>query len=243
MSVDVRIIGIEDVTRMLDACPNKARYAAETAIDYSVKYGKSTVQREMLGVFDNPTNYTINSVVATPTKGHNMVGRVGFRVPDRMGETYLAPQVVGGSRQLKGFERGLGDDEYVPASGAKLNAQGNVAVPQVKAAIADVKRRGPEYVLIRKQRGKLVPGLYQRIKSGRGFSRKVSRSAGRTIERGRSRGRYVSAILARGLKPIFMIGRTGHQVKPLLDFYGVAIAAINREFAPKFWRTFNSMSK
>jgi len=36
------------------------------------------------------------------------------------------------------------------------------------------------------------------------------------------------------LRPVFLLGRTGHSVRPLLDFYGVARKTLAREFEPRF---------
>ncbi|NCD13670.1 MAG: hypothetical protein EOL92_00370 [Bacteroidia bacterium] len=234
--IEIKVDGIAQAVRSLAATAKQASRATEKALDYTAKHIQSAVQKEMLISFSSPVEYTIKSVKVTPTKGHNMTASVWIATPNRMEQSYLVPQVEGGARQLKGFERGLDGKEFVPASGVKLNASGNIPVPTIKKALGS-KRRGAEYVHIKERHGKLWPGVYQRIKSGKGFNRKTHRTATRLIERGRTRGRFSSAIVARGLKPIMIEGRTGHKVKPELDFYGVARSTFSREFDRKFWAT------
>ena len=53
-----------------------------------------------------------------------------------MGAHYLVPQVDGGQRKLKGFERAIGEGELVPALGAKLNQYGNVSPGQIRQILS-----------------------------------------------------------------------------------------------------------
>ena len=153
-----------------------------------------------------------------------------------MQQHYLVPQVVGGARQLKGFERAAGGKQYDLAIGAKRTAAGNITVGQAKAVVAGVKRKAEYVTILKGNKQGLQPGIYQRIKTAGGFGRAVTRTATRTLQKGRKRGRFVSAIQARGLKPILIEKQNqAEQVRPRLDFYGVGHKTFDREFERRFW--------
>lgn len=240
MNITIVVAGQNEIAKALDAFPGKAHRACAVALTKAAKAIKADEVNEMKSVFDRPTRWTLNSLQLVPATKNDLTARVLVKDQPRMSQHYLVPQVEGGPRKLKGFERGLDNEEFVPGAGVKLNAAGNVPVSSIKKVLAGAtKRRSPEYVHIKEKHGKLWPGVYQRIKTTKGFNRKTHRTAGRMIQRGRMRGRFASAIIARGLKPIMLEGRTGHKVKPLLDFYGVAHRTFNQRFEPLFWDTLN----
>lgn len=286
--ISIKVDGVDAVRTMLASTPKQASRAVEISLDATAKVMRDDIKTAMPQVFDKPTAYTLNSLKITPTHGHNMTASVWFKDPDRMGEHYLVPQVDGGVRKLKGFERGLGKQEFVPGSGAKVNQYGNVSVGQIKQimsvlgkaetsagynanATARSRKRNTkerDYVYIPMRRGKLLPGVYQRVQTGVGFGAKTKakfadrskayqqgnrKQAVRDPRTGRFRkwfgqdsafwegSQIKSVIRARGLKPILIVGRTGHAVKPLLDFYGIANKTFNREFEPRFWSTLDRL--
>ncbi len=109
---------------------------------------------------------------------------------------YLVPQVEGGVRRKKAFEVLLQQKGMMPAGqfavagrGAKLDAYGNVRAAEITKILSQLgaqrdayqnqsnasarrrasrKRRGGEYFAITKQRGRLRPGIYERIGTGFG---------------------------------------------------------------------------
>lgn len=267
--ISIKVDGVDAVRTMLASTPKQASRAVETALDFTAKHIQSDIQKEMLSVFESPVDYTLKSVKTTLTKGHNMTASVWIATPSRMEQSYLVPQVDGGARKLKGFERGLDDEEFVPGSGAKLNASGNIPVATIKKALVGAQgKRSAEYVHIKEKHGNLWPGVYQRVQTGVGFGAKTKakfadrskayqqgnrKQAVRDPRTGRFRkwfgqdsafwegSQIKSVIRARGLKPILIVGRTGHAVKPLLDFYGIANKTFNREFEPRFWSTLDRL--
>lgn len=55
------------------------------------------------------------------------------------------------------------------------------------------------------------------------------------LDKGRNRGRFTSAIAARGLKPILIEKENQNEsVKPLLDFFGVAYQTFDERFVKRF---------
>jgi hypothetical protein len=242
MDVRIDVRGLDGVQRMLATFPGKAHRACAVALNQTGKAIKQAEQGEMRRVFDKPVPYTLNSLQLTPAKPNDLVARVWFREPDRMGQHYLVPQVEGGPRKLKGFERGIDDKELVPGAGVKRTAAGNVSTTVIRAALKGVRQKA-DYFYLKQKHGKLLPGVYQRVKTSRGVRASNRKAAGYTVQGGRKRGRFVSAIMARGLKPLFIVGRTGRAVKPELDFYGVANRIYATTFANRFYANLNQYLK
>jgi len=259
------------VRKLIAALPKTAGRAAEIALDKTAQAIRNEIRDEMRRVFDRPVPYTINSLQITPTRGHNMESSVWFKDPERMQQHYLAPQVEGGSRRLKGLERAIAAKsgvkmELVPGAGAKIDQYGNVARGQIMQIMSVLKvseqwaghqsditarsaRRGKErdYIFIPRKRGRLLPGIYQRVARGGSAVRgRYSSTDGRT--RGRAGGAHAwqigrkkLVVRARGLKPILLRGRTGHKVMPLLDFFGIAERVYSERFMVLFTSKLNEL--
>lgn len=98
---------------------------------------KGAEQDTMRRVFDRPTDFTVNSVYLSPATPSKLEAEVFFKdwaPKGRAAGKYLLPQVHGGERELKGFERALQHAGWlppgrflVPASGAALDSHGNVS--------------------------------------------------------------------------------------------------------------------
>lgn len=106
-----------------------AKALTQTAIDVRKEHVS-----QLPVIFDRPTRYTINALRVIPANKRTLRATVYFKDSPRHRQHYLLPQVEGGSRPIKRFERwliGKGIMEQgefaVPASGATLNAWGNVS--------------------------------------------------------------------------------------------------------------------
>ncbi len=128
-----------------------------------------------------------------------------------------------------------------------------------------------DYVVIdNRQRGRLPMGVYQRFQTGAGFGAKTKRTfldRSKSYQKGSRKqavrdprtGRFVkwfgqgslfwegsqihSIVRSRGLRPVLLVGHTGRQVKPLLDFYGVAQRTFKQRFDPLFQATLTAFLK
>jgi len=242
--------------RMADKFPAQVRRACEISLDKVAFLGKARVRAEMPRVFDRPTPYTLNSLRVQRTRNHNMRSGVWFKEPDRMVEHYLVPQVFGGPRRLKGFERALGARLYMPSKYARLDRYGNMpygVIVQILSVLgraeylsgysanitARSKRRNRkprDYVLLVKKHGKLPPGVYQRVQTGAGFGAKTKRHLPfGEWQKGRRRGRYASVIRARGLRPVLIQSRSKQVVyRPRLRFHRLVQDEVRRRFPVVF---------
>jgi hypothetical protein len=260
--IDIKLNGQKEVEAMLAAFPKQAGRVVETAIDHTAREIWVGVKEEMRKVFVAPTAWTMRSPAYEKTRNHNMMARVFYTEPERMADHYLTPQVEGGPRKFKGFERALGDTMMVPGKGVKLDRYGNVSAGLIRQVLsvlgkaemtagytanktarsAKKNKKERDYVFLPQRHGRLYPGVYQRYQTGAGFGAKTKRTfadQSRTYQKGRRRGRFASVIRARGLRPILIAGRQRATVKPLLDFYGVAHRIYNQRFEPLFWSNLN----
>jgi len=228
------------LTKYLGSCEKEVNRSLEVALDNTAVDIRREEIDEMKRVFDNPVPYTLNSLKVTKTRNHNMQASVWFKDPERMDDHYLAPQVEGGQRKLKGFERSIEGIKFIPGAGVKLNKSGNVTVRQIKSILSAIKESGTstdkDYVFIKRHK-KLHPGIYQRFayRENR-LSGKAKKSLGVSgvHQKGMTRGRISSIIRARGLRPMLLVGKQTANVKPLLKFYDVAQRVCDKQFRSHF---------
>jgi len=261
-------ITIDDkaVKAMLAGLPGRASRAAEKALDFTAREIWKETKNEMKRVFASPTPWTLRNPQYTKTRNHNMEAKVYYTEPERMTDHYLTPQVEGGRRKLKGFEKGVGLGELTPALGARIDKNGNVSVGQIKQILSIIGRaethagydanatkrsvaRGNErdYVVVKQgNKGHRIPGVYQRF-----AKTSVVRGKYSTLDRkkGRAGGAFAwqtgsrkAVVRARGLRPVFLQGRTGHSVQPLFPFYKTARATYDKHFIARFTSEFKRLA-
>lgn len=176
-------------------------FALASALTKTAKDAQPVVRTLMQQVFDRPTPYTLNSTYITPAKKSDPTpsADVFFKNETSKGTPaakYIFPEVYGGERNVKRFERALRAARVLPAGmvtmpggGAKLDQYGNIpasmyslllsqlgASPdeyQNQTVTSKAKRgrrlkRGGNYFVLRARRGKLPPGIYERFAFGFG---------------------------------------------------------------------------
>lgn len=143
VSFDVR--GLASAGSSLRSQYKQLRFATVSAINNLAFEARELEQREMLDVFDRPKPFTLKSVrvIKASREQEQIAARMEI---DNMGTEsdtpaakYLRAQVSGGGhRRLKRFERALRSvgvlppDMYaIPASGARLDAYGNISPGQI----------------------------------------------------------------------------------------------------------------
>jgi hypothetical protein len=110
-------------------------FATALALTNTAKDMRTYHQSLMPVIFDRPTRFTVNSLYYLSARKSDAVATAGiyFKDSSRFRRHYLMPQVEGGSRPIKRFERWLigrrimrAGEFAVPAKGLKLDAYGNV---------------------------------------------------------------------------------------------------------------------
>jgi hypothetical protein len=172
-----------------------------TALTRTAVEVKAGVQAELPRVFDRPTPYTINSLFVRTARADKLEAEVFFKdeyATSRLGipaTKYLLPEVRGGARRSKGFEKALRKAGVlpfgrfaVPGQGAKLDAHGNMDRGQIiqilsqlritltaghnrnmafgAKGLAAQKKAGGRF-FVKKGRKGGPPGIYQREFIGR----------------------------------------------------------------------------
>lgn len=221
-------------------------YAASTALTRTAQaLAKTVLPGEMQRVFDRPNRYTLNSLRVKVAKKDNLTASVWVKSDATNNgtrpEDYLLPNVAGGGRNEKRFERamryaGLLPNGWraMPGQGAPLDDFGNL-------------RRGEMQRILTATRSAFDP--YQR-KTNSKRSRKNAKNApyfavtpfvGRFVG-----GEYkvtpntlqpgVYRREGRGIKPVLIFTRTQPQYRQRLDFVGVSERYTLDNFPAEFQR-------
>lgn len=202
--------------------------AVATGLTRTAVEMKQAVQDELPRVFDRPTPYTLNSIFVRPARADRLQAETFFK-DDRAGSgtpatKYLLPQVTGGQRSVKRFEKALqlagampAGWYVVPGQGARLDAFGNISKGQIIQVLSQLRIT-------------LTAGFTRNLPQVRGNERKVigalRRAGGRffVIKPGEKRGTpgvYQREFAGRTVTPVFIFVRSvGY--RPRFDFDGIA---------------------
>lgn len=145
MQFDVRSNIVEVGRWMTDAQRRQLPFASALAMTRTAKDIQAQEIVTMRRVFDRPTPYTLNALRVVPARKTTLEAKVEFRDwgAGTPAKRFLNPEVHGGPRSQKGFERRLGSiingvSYWRPASGAPLNAFGNITGGQIKRVLSQM---------------------------------------------------------------------------------------------------------
>ena len=160
LSIDTS--GISKAQAWLAQIQGQMPYAASRALNDAAQKVAQDLNKSTTQYFDRPTRFTQNAYrVSSRSNKANLVAEVR---PKSIQERYLLPSIRGGVRPQRPSERRLGgiSPAWRPGADARLNASGNMS----KAAVVKAIKGGDPYFRLGEQRGKLRPGIYQRMGSG-----------------------------------------------------------------------------
>lgn len=232
---------VNDITAQLgDLARNQVPFAASVALNRTAESVQKREVHEMKDVFNKPTPYTLSSTYIKRASKRELQATVGLKEFSGKGipaTKFLAPQITGGSRRMKRFEKALRavgklPEDYlaVPGSGAQLDAYGNIKPSQI-VEILSYFRAFPEAGYRANMTDKTRARKAKGTKSKRGYAYFIGRP-------GRGRGplgvwQRVSFGFGSALKPVLIFIR-GAQYEQTLDFAFVATTTIEREFPEHF---------
>ena len=216
----------------------QAPFVAAVSLTRTAKDVQAAERKEMIRAFDRPVPYTLNSTfLKAATKG-NLEAKVWLKDnPFGKGtpaDRYLAPQIFGGARRLKGLERALAavgllpaGHYAVPAAGAQIDGNGNVKRSQIVQVLSQLK--------VQERAG------YQSRATGSVRSRRTVAKQGVTyfvlpqVRRGLAAGIYMKRQFAHGsaIKPVFIFTKAMHYEKRL-RFYEVGDETARERFPAHF---------
>ena len=242
LTINVDTMGIRDMANTLEGFSQRRMNAAiATAMTRTAREARDTIRDAMPRYLDRPTPYTLRGVFFKGASATRLEARVWFNNEYKSGipqNRFLYPQVYGGTRNTKRFEKALQAKGAmppgtfaVPTSFAKRDAYGGVANGQIAQIISQVGtelaagynrsissdklkrkrvfgRAGGQYVAVPYQRGKLKPGIY--LAEGRDFGRMGYGRNGR-------------------MKPIFLFKQALHYTKRV-PFYEMAEQVARQRF-------------
>lgn len=131
-------VDTKEIERKLSEAPGQIRYATQMGLNKTAYDIRDGVKKEMTQTFDRPTPYTLNSLKVDTAKPSNLAAEVNFK--GKPSGHYLKPQVFGGGRPLKIFERNYdktnpGGNYLIPGTkkgqGPPLDRYGNVSGAQI----------------------------------------------------------------------------------------------------------------
>lgn len=225
---------IAELTKDLQLWRGQIPFAASLALNNTGRAAKADLVQEMPRVFDRPTPYTLNSVymkASTKTELRVIIGLKDDTFKGTPASRYVGPEIFGGGRSLKRFERALLARRLlpvgmmaVPGAAAKLDAYGNINRGQIVQILSALRAfgeqgysanrtargygtKGPhaEYFVGRPGRGKAPLGVWQRV----GFA------------------------MGSAVRPVLIFVRA-NQYRARFDFFGVGQRAFDREFRGQF---------
>jgi len=151
--IDVRG-DVSAIARQLDAQQKRIPIATAIALTKTAVKVREALYAEMRQVFDRPTPYTLNSLYLKPATPARLQARVWLKDDTFKGTPatkYLDPQIRGGDRNLKRFERALRAIGAlppgwfaVPGSGAVLDAFGNMDRGQLVRVLSYLRAFGEQ---------------------------------------------------------------------------------------------------
>lgn len=226
-------------------------YAANGAINIVLSRARRDLQAEMPRVLDRPNAWTLNSIRVIESKRETLTGRVFVKddAPNNgtPPENYLLPNVFGGGRKEKRFERNLrfagilpNGWRVVPSTEAKLDAFGNIPRGEIQRILTAVRASFDKYQNRSDSRRSrrnarnapyFVAGL-DRI-SIVGGEQVVTRS---TLQPGIYRRD------GRGIKPVFIFVQKQPQYRQRLDFERAVESRADADFSPEFVRLANAIT-
>lgn len=204
-------------------------YAASTALSRVAKLGESAILAEMPKVFDRPTAYTLRSTRTVPATVKNLAARVAVKDQGSgtLPEDYLFPEVFGGPRKEKRFERAMryagvlrAGERAVLGQRAPVDAAGNLLRSELSRVLAITATRP----------GSTRRSKAKRAEDGQYFAGEVRGQRGVW----KRDGKRVSAVL--------IFTRATPRYRKRLDFEGIAQKTAETEFRPEFLRALQSIN-
>jgi len=218
------------------------KLATAKALTYTAERVRNAERAEMQRVFDNPTPFTMRSLFLKGATPARLEARVWFKHTNGP-QHYLMPQVEGGTRPLKQFEKHLRSAGYlpegmfaVPGSRAQLDGYGNFKNSELIRVLSALRALPQQGYLA----NRTAASEARRLKSKRPRAL-VNYFVGKP---GKSSplGIWERVPGSRGLRPILIFVRQP-QYKKRFDFYGIAKTVAEQEFPIQFKRVQDSELK
>jgi hypothetical protein len=226
-------------------------FAIARALNETANAMKSALREEMQRSFDRPTPYTLNALYVQRATKQKLVAQVSYKDATSKGTPaakYLSPEVEGGGRSVKRFERSLTSNVsriaemmsrlgvtnyFVPGMGAQLDGYGNMARGQFSKILSQLGGQNDRYANETKRsrdrrEGKEVGPRKVRSRAGPRYF-----VAGLYRARRLAPGIWIRIPFAQGwaIRPVLLEAKSAPSYAPRFEFYEMA-AQVFDETAP-----------
>lgn len=226
--------------KMKNIALHKLPSAYKKALNQTARDINEAEVGEMKRVFDRPTPFTLRSTYVWYGRDYNEIGirfEAGKGTP---AEKYLRPQVHGGDRNLKRFEKALQAKGIlprgmcaVPGSGATLDSYGNMSRGQIVKVLSYFSAFGEQGYMANmtdKKRDRMARGTKKTMMVGMNYF------AVRTKKGPLTPGIYAKySYHARTALKCILIFVRKPQYKPVLDFKGKGERVFYERFPENLW--------
>jgi hypothetical protein len=234
VKLTITVTGMADIKRSLAGfSERRLNAAAATALTWTARDVRDGIRKELPQTFDRPTPFTLNQLTLKAATAAQPVAEVGFR--ERA--DFLVPQVKGGGRRQKPFERALIQAGHMPAGrfavpgpGAPLDQYGNIPrrllgeiLSHLQAHTGTRAKRNLSTERRLRNAQKKIGGKYFVIDGSR---------------KGLAPGIWRQGAAARDVRPMLLFVRPP-QYSARFNFDGIARDIAQRRLGPNFARAFN----
>lgn len=246
---------VDDELKRFVGFERQLPFATALALTRTAQDVKRAEEAAIRTAFDRPTPYTMRSVFMRPATKQRLEAVVWLK-DERATEgtpatAYLGPQVYGGERGLKRFERSLVKvghmkygDRAVPAAAARLDSYGNMSRGQIVQILSQLKANtlaGYDANATNSRRSRAKRVVEQYFVSGGPGSRRTTFGSQR-FGRGTARQHLPAGVWVRrqtswgtAVKPVLLFVSAA-QYRQRLDFFGVAKRVVDATFPGHFAR-------
>ena len=218
-------------------------YATALALNSIATGVKADIRTSMQATFDRPTPWTLNAFTIDKASKANLTATIrmkDFAPGGTPAWKYLGPQMEGGARNQKRFERALQITNQaaafaLPASGASLNAYGNVSASLITQVLSGLGAMGEQgYTANATTRSARRKKRITHASSFRGASNffiggQASRNVARMKDRAENRPVAIYQLVSKGVvKPIFWLTDQAPTYSARWDFNGVVAESVRK---------------
>jgi len=255
--ITIKVEGVEDLLVGLAGMQRQIPYAMANGVNAVARKIKEAEIQEMRAKFKSPTPFTLNGLRIKPAKAPRSVeATVWFKYPPNLSQKdhYLLPQVEGGDRPLKPYEMGLGGRFTLPGKGLTLDRYGNLGRGQLTKILSQSgkfresgfkmnrSRKGSkarDMFMVTKPRGKMLPGIYERVSTASQLSRAHQFALGAKNQTAALR-KALTSRSPRGIRPVLIFPKQAPTYSKRFDFYGVAQRVFDANFRPELTKAIDA---
>ena len=237
--IKMEVKGIDGILNDVDdLIKNRIPKMTAIALTETARALKEAGPAKMQEVFDRPTRWTLNSLYYQPASPADLKAFVWFKDEAQKGTPatkFLWPEVHGGARNTKRFEKALqrigvlpDGMQIVPGAGAQIDNEGNIdrrQITQILSYFRAFSEVGYAANITEKKKASLAKGSKRTGK--RGFAYFVGRPGNGKLPLGIYQ-RFSFGPMGSAIKPVLLFVK-GVKYSTRFPFYEWAQAFIDRE--------------